>query len=296
MNIFRGIKRLIRNLIYLGSHELESNDLDVVYRTIRHTEDLVDTKMVFVEDDSIKVFSDEESWNKILSNPKSIIRFSDGEFTILMGGSIGFQDYDKRLADYLARILKDENDEVFWIGTEFCYFHGYDNIVDCVKKHGYIWGPIFKKVFLENCNPFREYISSSFNQTYINHIEYDWNKYIMGVKELFRGRDVVVFSGVGVLDGLKYCIFDYARSCEYVPAPSKNAFSEFNMLLAKARSFSKDKTLCFILGPTSKPLVYELGKDGYIAWDLGHMAKDYDCCMRKASKNTDDVKRFYAPD
>lgn len=52
----------------------------------------------------------------------------------------------------------------------------------------------------------------------------------------------------------------------------------------------------FALGPVSKLLVYDLKELGYLAWDVGHIFKDYDSYMKKTPKNENSIKRFYAPD
>ena len=49
----------------------------------------------------------------LLRNPKSFCRFGDGEIKIMEGNDILFQKYDKRLADMLVNILKND--------SEYCY-------------------------------------------------------------------------------------------------------------------------------------------------------------------------------
>jgi len=279
MNIIRGLKRFMKNLIFLCRNDLSRGEAgpEFIYRVIRHAEELEKAGMVFHEDDSFFIYNDDDSWDLLLASPRSFVRIGDGELSIIDGKSIDFQNYDKRLADELIKILKSDRTDLY-IGIDYQYFHGFDNVTECIRKHNYLWGAEYKRILVRYCNPERKYLSSSFNQLYVDYIDYDWDRYLRNITKLFQGRDLVVFAGKGIFDGFKYNLFDLANSCEYVWSLRKNAFKEFDTLLDRARAFSKDKVLCFVLGPTSKPLVSELSREGYVAWDLGHMPKDYDCC------------------
>jgi len=113
---------------------------------------------------------------------------------------------------------------------------------------------------------------------------------------LFEDKEVILFVGEGVLDKHQYDIFERAREVVYEKGPSKDSFSEFDELLDRAMKYSKDDLLCFILGPTSKALAYELSLRGYCAWDIGHLAKDYNSFMLKEERSTANLQKFYAPD
>jgi len=297
MKLTRAVKRLAKNLVYLCRHDLEE-DRDrtaAVYDAIRHMEDLQQTNMVFQEDNSIKIRNDEETWKTVLEKPKSILRIGDGELALIDGKDIPFQKYDRRLAEYLKKALTDDRTDLY-VGIDYNYFHGFDNVTEQIRKHNYLWGPEYKKVLMKYCNPDRQYISASFNQLYMDYVEYDWQAYTENIKRFFADREIVVFAGKGIFDEFEYNVFDNALSCEYVWARKSDAFEEFDSLLEKAGTYPGNKVLCFVLGPTAKPLVYELSKAGHMAWDLGHMAKDYDCCMRRAKKGPEDIVRFFAPD
>jgi len=297
MNVIRGFKRLVKNLIFLSTHDLSRGEAgtEFIYRIIRHAEELEKAKMVFHEDDSFCIYNDDDSWDTLLASPKSFVRIGDGELSLISGKAIDFQTYDKKLANELIQILSSDRTDLY-VGIDYQYFHGFENVTEQIRKHNYLWGVEYKKILVRYCNPNRKYLSSSFNQLYVDYIDYDWDRYLRNITKLFQSKDIVVFAGKGIFDGFKYNLFDLAHSCEYVWSLPKNAYNEFDILLDRARFFPKDKVLCFVLGPTSKPLVSELSKDGYVAWDLGHMPKDYDCCCRKAAKTNKDVIRYFAPD
>lgn len=302
MNFWKKIKyvprrmhTLLANLKALSARPMNQICENGSYETFLRIEQLVNDKMFFYQDDRLKVLSDEETWTKILEKPKSFVRIGDGELGIIGGQSQAFQNCDERLAQYLKEILQSTRDDIY-VGIDYSYFHGFDNVTETIKKHNYLCGSFFKNALLTYCGKEPEYISSSFNQLYVDYVEYDWDKYIHNIKQLFQDKDITVICGEGILSKLTYNVFDCAKSVEYLYGPARNAFEHFNELFQKAMAISKNRVVCVILGPTAKPLVWELNKAGYTAWDLGHMAKDYDACIKRVPKDEDFVKEFFAPD
>ena len=76
-----------------------------------------------------------------------------------------------------------------------------------------------------------------------------------------------------------------------------HAFSEYDALLKKIdEKVPKDYLVCLILGQTATVLVPDLTDRGYMAWDVGHVAKDYDAYMKKTEKTQENMDKFWAPD
>ena len=83
---------------------------------------------------------------------------------------------------------------------------------------------------------------------------------------------------------------------EYLTGPKKDAFDVYTSLLDRILKTEKERLICVILGPCSKVLVRDLTKAGYMAWDIGHLAKDYDAYCGRHGRTRDDIAGFYAPD
>ena len=62
------------------------------------------------------------------------------------------------------------------------------------------------------------------------------------------------------------------------------------------RNVSKDTMICLILGPTATVMAADLTDMGYLAWDIGHIAKDYDIYMKRLPKTSRLQIDFAAPD
>jgi hypothetical protein len=75
-----------------------------------------------------------------------------------------------------------------------------------------------------------------------------------------------------------------------------NAYSQYKKILKDVLHTKSNKLVCIVLGPTAKPLVYDLYKKGYQAWDMGHYFKDYDAYMKKRPRTEAEITQFYKPD
>ena len=291
------LRRLLSNIKYLMQVNLREQELENRFETLLYAEDLCRYD-VLDPDDQVRIpqiLSPESSLSLLLESPKSFARFGDGEVALIKGESISFQEYDPRLADEMKNILRNECDDLY-VGINYGYFHT-SRHMNLFNRRFYMMNIRTPRQFLlEHCSLERPYIAAGFNQMYMCTDDADLEEYYNRIKSMFAGRDLVIFAGEGIFYKLEHDVFDQARSKEYVWGPSRNSFAQYDLLLKKARSYGKDKTLCFILGPTSKVLVYHLAREGYMAWDIGHMAKDYDFFCRKTEKTDDQIAEFYAAD
>ena len=289
--------RLLKNIKFLMTHSLKDRETELMYNTLCCAEDLCRYD-VLDPDDTVKIphiLTPEASLQLLLDNPKSFARFGDGEVSLIQGNSIAFQDYDPRLAQIMAEAISGKVPDLY-VGINYNYFHTSRHMNEHNRRFYLTATHQYRQFLLENCSKDQTYIAAGFNQMYIMSDDQDLGAYYNKIKELFRDRDLVIFAGEGILDGLENDVFELARSKEYVAGPKRNAFSMYDELLEKARSYSKEKTLCFILGPASKALICDLTKDGYMAWDIGHMAKDYDFFCKQQAKTPEQINAFFAPD
>ena len=291
------IIRLLRNIKYLMKVDIREQALEDRFETLRYAEDLCRYD-VLDPDDQVRIpqiLTPEKSLELLLEKPKSFARFGDGEVALIKGESISFQQYDPRLAEEMLNILRNECDDLY-VGINYSYFHT-SRHMNLFSRRFYMMNIREARQFLlDHCSLERPYIAAGFNQMYMCTDNMDLDIYYKQIKSLFAGRDLVIFAGEGIFDKLEHDVFELANSKEYIWGPSRDSFAEYDRLLEKAKSYGKEKTLCFILGPTSKVLVYHLAKAGYTAWDIGHMAKDYDYFCRKSAKTDEEITKFYAAD
>lgn len=116
------------------------------------------------------------------------------------------------------------------------------------------------------------------------------------LKTLFNGRKVLVVAGETVFKNITHDFFDGATHKEILLAPRINAWRHFDEIFNKILSYPEDMVVALILGPTATVLAYELSKRGRIAYDIGHVPKDYDAFMKNADRSSAAIQKFYAAD
>lgn len=293
MNI---VKTIIKNVLYLCKHSLYEEKQEIIFEALNKNIELYryDLREMSFES-KLKILNNEKTIELLNTKPKSFCRFGDGELDIINGKSIPFQKYDKDLAKILYDILTQNIGDMY-VAINYYYFHNKENLNHFTRKF-YLLNTSEYRTFLEDhCFKDRVYINAAFNQVYQMFDTYDFEDYFSQIKNLFKNKDIVVFAGADILNHYKYNVFDQCKHAEYIECPKKNAFSEYQSICQLILSYSKEKLLCFILGPTSKAFVLFASNHGYCAWDIGHMAKDYNSYMCKERKTDESIKNFYKPD
>lgn len=277
-------------------YSLRERERTLLYEGLNRVEDIYKYEIKDGQvEDTLNVLNYEQTINLLLEKPKSFCRFGDGEIDIIQGRNIAFQEYNNKLAKELKEALTTDDEEMY-IGINYNLFHTCKNFSEYTRKFYLLEVKKYRDYLLSVCKKEKKYIAAGFNQLYMCVDNYDFSAYYAKVLKLFEERELVIFCGKGILDHLQYDVFQKAKSREYVYGPSQNAYTEYEQIFEKALQYPKEKTLCFILGPTSKVLVHKLSQKGYCAWDIGHMAKDYDAYMQQKERNDEEVKRFFAPD
>ena len=243
-----------------------------------------------------KVLGPDETVRLLTDSPKSFCRFGDGEFVLMLGSGIGFQEYDPKLALALWEIFSTSNEDLY-VGIPYQQFEIPDNFNPWIREFYYTSGQWIRRFLYKYLPKDRElYIDTGFNQVYQTYSYFNYGDYYKRVRSLFSGKKLTIISGRDILEKMEYDIFADAASVEYIYGPKQNAFGEYGHILEQAMQIEKERLICIILGPASKVLVRDLTKAGYTAWDIGHLAKDYNAWCKRLGRNREDIAKFYAAD
>lgn len=225
-----------------------------------------------------KVLTPYESIEAILHSNKSVARFGDGEYNLMLGNAIGFQEYDEKLATRLKEVLMCQDEDML-IGI-----YRFGTLADVNAQSKAYWRAFMARHRQEI------YTMIDFNKTYINAgltifgIETEdhrtaecraaTEKYYNMVRQIWQDKDITIIKGEGT-ETFGTDIYDNAKSVSYLYGPKENAFREYDRILAEAKKLPQDRLIIAQLGPTAKVLAYDLHKLGYRVLDLGHMGKAY---------------------
>ena len=226
----------------------------------------------------ISVMSIDETLDELLKTEKSLIRFGDGEFNIMNGYSIAFQEYNEELARGMKEVLLTANQEEMLLcmpevfkafkgefpldyNSEIFWKKELDRYADFFKE--YCQSKIYGSAFIS-----RPYIYSKDKTRAFDQFE--------KMKQLFEGKDLLIVEGTTSRSGVGNDLFDKANSIKRIICPSHNAFSKIKEIREKILEHSEGRLILLMLGPTAKVLAYQLTQQGYRALDLGHIDSEYE--------------------
>lgn len=224
-----------------------------------------------------QVLTLEDSLQVLLNSEKSLARFGDGEFKLMMMEGINFQKADKKLATKLIEVLQNKNPNL---------------LVGLPDVFGCCYSEYFRRVMVNYREFLYQYID--FSSQYCNSMitrqskfnsEQEGIEYYDKIKNLWKNRDIVIVEGEGSRLGIGNDLFSGANSIIRILCPIKNAFSKYDRILSECKQISKDKLFILALGPTATVLAYDLSNLGYRALDVGHVDLMYEYFLRKESKN-----------
>lgn len=227
----------------------------------------------------ITVMSIDETLDELLATDKSLVRFGDGEFSLINGNSIAYQEYQEDLAQEMREILinADKEDNVLVCLPEiFEIFKGnflqnkdsenfWKNELD---YHGRFFQDICKAKRYGSAWISRPYINSEDKSKVATHFE--------KIKELFAGKDILIVEGATTRAGVGNDLFNNVRSIKRIICPSHHAFSKVDAIQQTVLNHAAGRLILLMLGPTAKILAYRLSRLGYRALDLGHIDSEYE--------------------
>ena len=231
--------------------------------------------------------STENTLNEIIKYKKSISRFSDGEFFIIDGRGIRFQEYNKNLSKRLLEIINNNNiEDNLLVGIDFPYKKKeLDLYIDYEVKY---WTNFFsenKFKLLKILNKNKKYYSSDITRFYFKFKDKsNVPKHIAKLKKIWEGRDILIVEGEKSRVGIGNDLLNNTKSIKRIICPAKHAFRVYNKILDAVLKVSKDNLILIALGPTASVLAYDLSKLGYQAVDFGHTDIEYELFLRNATE------------
>lgn len=229
-----------------------------------------------------KIMSIEETIADIITHKKSISRFGDGEFLlILKQQDLKFQKQNTLLVDQLLEVLNNRNPnflvaipdslastkthkrfaKVYW--KLFINTHGKTLVKLLDKKYNY-----------GNANVTRLYVGMK-NQT-------KSKIYFEKIKAIWENKAILIIEGELSRLGVGNDLFDNVKNLERIICPQKNAFEKYEEIKAAAIKHGQNKLIICALGPTATVLCSELCNEGFWAIDIGHIDVEYMWMLMKA--------------
>ena len=223
-----------------------------------------------------------EAIDIIVKNKASISRYGDGEFNLLQGKSINFQEYDKKLALRLKEILVSKKKNMLICIPDV--FNGLKQYVPYSKR---VWTALLacnRKKWCNLLNINKIYYNAFISRPYVIYKEKNncKDKFI-NLKRIWDCKELLIVEGEKSRLGIGNDLFNNSKIIERIICPSINAYARYDEILEAVQQHNKNKLVLIALGPTATVLAYDLHKLGYQAIDIGHVDIEYEWFLKKAS-------------
>lgn len=229
----------------------------------------------------IRVHSVEETIEELIHTDNSMVRFGDGEITMIRGRSLKLQQVEPKITEGLKRILGYEHDGLIVTIPEI-----FDDLSIYRKESRQFWRDhllFSRKVYEKYCHPNRRYYNTSLSRFYYAlEDKSKCGQWIEGIRQIWTDKDVVVVEGERTHNGVGNDLLDTARSVERIIGPSSDAYGKLDEIVACCKGYPKDRLFLVSLGVAAKFLTETMFLEGYRVLDIGNLDMEYEWYLHKA--------------
>ncbi|MCG2779441.1 MAG: GT-D fold domain-containing glycosyltransferase [Weeksellaceae bacterium] len=233
-----------------------------------------------------KVLGVEETIDDIIKNKKSISRFGDGEFLLLLKQQdLKFQKQDVILAEKLLIVLNNRNPHfLIALPDSLATTKSHKRFAKIywllfINTHGKILAKFLDKNY--------RYGNANMTRLYAGMKDQSKAKmYFEKIKEIWQNKEILIIEGELSRLGVGNDLFDNTTSLERILCPQKNAFAKYEEIKTAVRKFGQNKLILFSLGPTATVLCSDLCNEGFWTIDIGHIDVEYMWMLMDARERT----------
>lgn len=238
---------------------------------------------------NIQVHTIEETIEELCNTEKSMVRFGDGEITMIRGRSLKLQKVNPEIVEGLKRILGYEYDNMIVTIPEI-----FGDLSIYRKESRQFWKDhllFSRKIYEKYCNREREYFNTSVSRFYYAFEDKQpCAVWVEGIRQIWRDKDVVVVEGARTHNGVGNDLLDTARSVERIIGPSSDAYGKIPEIQKECMKYPKDRLFLVSLGVAAKFLTERLFLEGYRVLDIGNLDMEYEWYLGRA-KNKEAIAK-----
>ena len=225
----------------------------------------------------IKVYDKNQTLKYILQNNSSVIRFGDGEFDIIHGENIIYQQYNQELAKRLTNLILNGSSKelIVCLPDVFHELNRYNTNAKKFYKQNFFWK---NRIFLEEIQTHNNCYGSTFiSRPYIDlKNKRGTDIYFKALKELWNNKNILIVEGKYSRSGEGNDLFKNAKTIQRIICPPHDAFSKLKIIEQSIKDNCKNKTVLLMLGPTAKIVIDDLKYLNIQMIDLGHIDSEYE--------------------
>lgn len=231
----------------------------------------------------VRVHTVEETIDELIRTDKSMIRFGDGEITMIRGRSLKLQQAEPEIIEGLGRMLGYVHDGMIVTIPDI-----FDDLSIYRKQSRQFWKDhllFSRKIYEKYCNTDREYYNTSISRFYITLEDRSkCQNRVNGIRQIWKDKDVVVVEGERTHNGVGNDLLDTAHSVERIIGPASDAYAKLDEILECCREYPRDRVFLVSLGVAAKFLAERLFLEGYRALDIGNLDMEYEWYLHGAKQ------------
>jgi glycosyltransferase family protein len=232
--------------------------------------------------DTPKVLTLHGTVDLVIKDSLSVIRFGDGEMSIIGKTNLGFQNADDGLAIKLVEIIKqDKKGLLICIPGMFSKLNDFAGVAFWFNLHHQFR---YRADWLALLSKTQTYGDTLITRPYLAYNEDLRKKSGKIFKKLFsiwQDKNVILVEGLKSRLGVGNDMFKNATSLSRILGPAENAYSKIVEIKKEVLKSPKDTLILLSLGPAAKVLAYDLFLRGYRVIDIGHIDMEYEMFLRK---------------
>lgn len=229
------------------------------------------------------VLSIVETIKKVKEEKLSVIRFGDGEITLIEGSDLLFQKWNSVLAKQLETIIKDDDPKLLicipgmWDDLKKFEAYAYKFIKHHMYRYKHLWDNLVSYDYT--------YGETNFTRNYLAYKNKpEAGKIFSAIKSLWENEDTLLIEGEKSRLGVGNDLFQNVSSLHRILCPAENAYNRYQDIVQEVEKQSRNTLILLSLGPAAKVIAYELFKKGYRVLDIGHIDMEYEMYLRKSDK------------
>ncbi|SFO07168.1 glycosyltransferase, SP_1767 family [Pseudobutyrivibrio sp. UC1225] len=236
------------------------------------------------------VMTEEETIQEVLGAKKSLVRYGDGEFEMMLNRlRLRYQNVDEKLAARLKEIINSNDSRILIaIADNYGNLSKYTDVAaNGIRQY---LAPSVRAAHMEILDVSKKYGNAYVSRPYF--IYKDKNPEVIRkkfnlIKKIWQDQDVIIVEGDHTRFGLGNDLLENVKSVERILVPDKDAFNKYDEILATARKYAANHLTIGIVGPTAAVLAYDLAKEGHWALDIGQLDTEYEWFLRGAEERCD---------
>ena len=232
---------------------------------------------------SIQVYSIEETIEELIHTDKSMVRFGDGEITMIRGRSLKLQKVKPEIIEGLKRILGYQYDGMVVTIPEI-----FDDLSIYRKESRQFWRDhllFSRKTYEKYCNKDKIYYNTSVSRFYYALADKSkCGQWIEGIRQIWKDKDVVVVEGERTHNGVGNNLLDTARSVKRIIGPASDAYEKLDEIIECCREYPKDRLFLVSLGVAAKFFTERMFLEGYRVLDIGNLDMEYEWYLKNTEQ------------